>query len=276
MKYIYKTLYSLGLHIGGYFFLTKPENYKYLLGSRGLFSIIDINTLFYQIKRSVTFLNELGKINGFLLFYYSNIDTCPYYLKMFLLNIIYYNFHHGFLDKKWSYGQLSNSFTQIGNLLSSLFYLDVKKSKKYFRYYKLVKKMKIPITHINYEITILLYRILFFTINKRLEGMSWLETLDSVKNYWRFFSFFKYYSFLKNYPDCFIFLNKNNIMNPIIESKYMKIPSILITHDSSNTDLSSYLILSNTRSNIVNIFYIVLFLFSFQHGLLHKYKSIRK
>jgi len=101
MNYIYKTIYSLGLHIGNHSFLTKTENYKYLIGFRKDISIIDVNTLYYQIKKSVLFLSKIGELNGFLLFYYSNIDRCPFYLKLFLLNIIYYSNNHGYIHNKW-------------------------------------------------------------------------------------------------------------------------------------------------------------------------------
>src|SRR5690554_2172340 len=134
MNYIYKTIYSLGLHIGNHSFLTKTENYKYLIGFRKDISIIDVNTLYYQIKKSVLFLSKIGELNGFLLFYYSNIDRCPFYLKLFLLNIIYYSNNHGYIHNKWTYGLLTNSFTHMRYLISNLFYLDVKSGKSsYFK-----------------------------------------------------------------------------------------------------------------------------------------------
>jgi ribosomal protein S2 len=274
MKYIYNTLYSLGLHLGGYYFLTKTENYKFLIGYRNNISIIDINLLLFQIKKSVLFLNEIGKLNGFLLFYCYNISKHSYYLKLFLLNIIYYNFNQAFLDKQWSYGQLSNSFTQIRRLLTSLFYLDAKTKTRYTKKNKIIKNTNKLITHVRYDVCVLLYRILFFSINKRLKGMTWEETLNSVKDYWRFFNFFKYYSFLKNHPDCFICLNDSNILNPLFEAQYLNIPTVFVASDMINTNISSYLIVSNSKSNIISIFYVILFLFSYQAGIFTKYKSI--
>lgn len=274
MRYIYKTIYSLGLHIGNHSFLTKTENYKFLIGYRKGISIIDVNLLYYQIKKSVLFLNKIGELNGFLLFYYSNIDRCPFYLKLFLLNAIYYSNNHGFIHSKWTYGLLSNSFTHMRYLISNLFYLDVKGGTNFTQKDKKIKKKyKAPI-HVGYDIVKLLYRILFFTLSKRLDGMEWLETLESVKNYWRLLDFFKYYSFIKSHPDCFICLNNTNIYNPILEAQYLKIPSVLVTSDSANTNNSSYLVMSGNKSNITNVFYVMLFLFSYQIGKYKKYNSI--
>lgn len=274
MKYIHKTIYSLGLHIGSYQFLTKTENYKYLIGFRKGISIIDVNILYYQIKKSMMFLNKMGELNGFLLFYYSNIERCPFHLRLFLLGTIYYLNNHGFIHNKWTYGLLSNSFTHMRRLISNLFFLDVKggiatsSDRKAIR-----KKYKIPV-HVGYDIVQLLYRVLFFTLNKRLEGMSWSETLNSVRNYWRLLDFFKYYSFKKFHPDCFVCLNDTTIYNPILEAQYLKIPTVLVTSDSVNTNLSSYLVLSNNKSIIVSVFYIMLFLFSYQIGKYKRYSSI--
>jgi ribosomal protein S2 len=208
------------------------------------------------------------------LFYCYNISKHSYYLKLFLLNIIYYNFNQAFLDKQWSYGQLSNSFTQIRRLLTSLFYLDAKTKTRYTKKNKIIKNTNKLITHVRYDVCVLLYRILFFSINKRLKGMTWEETLNSVKDYWRFFNFFKYYSFLKNHPDCFICLNDSNILNPLFEAQYLNIPTVFVASDMINTNISSYLIVSNSKSNIISIFYVILFLFSYQAGIFTKYKSI--
>jgi ribosomal protein S2 len=258
MKSIYNLLFSLGLHIGNYNYLSNLESYKYLLGTRNDVAIFDIQILFHQIRYTSLFLGELGKQKAFLLFYHSNIINFPIYLKFFLINLISLRYNQAFLDQKWSFGQLSNSSTQIRILFDSLFYLDTKSKKERKHVYSI------------YE---LLHRILFFTIYKRLEGVSWDDTFDSVKKYWRLFYFFKYYSFCKVSPDCLLFINTNNLQIPTLEAESINIPTVLVGNNSINLK-SSYLITSNNSSYLVSIFYFVLFLNNYNLGVLDIYKKI--
>nr|YP_009118144.1 ribosomal protein S2 [Stachyamoeba lipophora]AJF22909.1 ribosomal protein S2 [Stachyamoeba lipophora] len=254
MNSIFGLLLNLGMHIGSYSHLTKTSNYIYLLGNRKNFSIIDIQSILYQIKRTLFFLKELGKINSFLLFYHSNIQHFPFYFKLFLVHFLNIRYKQGFVDQPWSYGQLSNLFTQIRHLFYTLFYLDsdLKDNRK----------------KIEYSFYNLFHRLLFFTLYKRLTGVSWLSNFNSVKKFWRFFFFFKYYSFCKDFPDSFIYLNGNNSQIPIVEAETMHIPSILVSNTSISSVGSSYFILSNVSSLIITLFYFILFMNSYNYGLL--------
>lgn len=258
MNSIYNLLFSLGLHIGSYNYISNVESYKYMLGTRNDVAIFDAQILFYQIRNVSFFLNELGRHKSFLLFYHSDITNLPLYLRLFLINLISLRYNQAFLDQKWSFGQLSNSVTQVKNLFISLFYLDTKEENEMWYVY---------------DIYTLLHRILFFTIYKRLEGVSWDDTFDSVKKYWRMFYYFKYYSFCKLTPDSLLYINANNLQIPTLEAESINIPTVLVANNTTNLK-SSYLITSNSTSYLAGLFYFILFLHSYNLGLLDLYKKV--
>jgi ribosomal protein S2 len=258
MKYVFNLFFNLGLHIGTYNYLTLPKSYKYLLGVRNNIAIFDLQQIYYQLRTVNSFLYELGREKAFLLFFNSKIVSLPIYFKLFLLNIVSMQFNHAFVQQKWSYGQLSNSKTQIEMLVSTLFYLDAKGGE-----YSII----------GYSIYDLLYKLLFFTIYKRLEGVSWLDTYNSVRKYWRFFYFFKCYSFSKLLPDALVYINTKNFKVPTLEAESQFVPVVLVGSNAVEC-YASYVITSNNISYLVGLFYFVLFLYSYNYGLASFYKRI--
>jgi Ribosomal protein S2 len=259
MKFLSTLLSSLGIHIGTYNYLTNPESYKYLLGVRNEIAIFDLQQVYYQIRAVSSFLYELGTSGSFLLFFHSKVEELPIYFKLFLLNLISMQYRHGFVEQKWSYGQLSNATTQIQLLLTSLFYLDAIDTAENKVYYSL------------YD---LLYRLLFFTIYKRLEGVSWLDTYNSVRKYWRFFYFFKCYSFSKLLPETLVYVNTSNFQVPTREADSQSIPVVLVGNNAVDL-VASYVISSNTVSYVVSLFYLVLFLYSYNYGFFNILERIK-
>jgi Ribosomal protein S2 len=259
MKYVYKLFFNLGLHIGTYNYLTLPESYKYLLGVRHNIAIFDLQQIYYQLRTINSFLYELGKKKSFLLFFHSKIESLPVYFKLFLINLISMQYNHAFVEQKWSYGQLSNSKTQIDMLVSSLLYLDATGGE-----YSII----------GYSVYDLLYKLLFFTIYKRLEGVSWLDTYNSVRKYWRFFYFFKFYSFNKLLPDALLYVNNKNFKVPTYEAESQSIPVILVGNNAV-VCYASYVVISNNISYLVSLFYFVLFIYSYNCGLSSVYKRLK-
>lgn len=259
MQFLFILLSNLGIHIGTYNYLTNPAAYKYLLGVRNEIAIFDLQKIYYQIKTVNSFLYELGTEKAFLLFFHSKIEELPLYLKLFLINLVNFQYGHAFIEQKWSYGQLSNATTQMHVLLISLFYLDA------------ADKDKIQASYSFYD---LLYRLLFFTIYKRLEGVSWIDTFESVERYWRFFYFFKFYSFNKWLPDTLLYVNTLNFQVPSIEAASKFIPVVLVANNAVQFN-ASYLITSNTISYVVSLFYFALFLNSYRSGVLSLVDGIR-
>jgi hypothetical protein len=227
------------------------------VGIRYNVTIFDIQLLMYQIRNSLFFVRQLGYNNALLLLYHSNIVNFPIYFKLFLIDLLHLKNQHSFAYKKWSYGQLSNSFTQITKLFEILFYLDVSKDKE---------------NHDDYSTYDILHRLLFFTLSKRLEGMSWIETFNSVYNYWRFFYFFQYYSLRRLQPDCFIYINTHNLVIPILEAEYLNIPTLLVANDSIDLK-SSYLIVSNNMTYLNSVFYLSLFNSAYRMGKLSLFSN---
>ncbi len=258
MKYVYTLFFNLGLHIGTYSYLTLPESYKYLLGVRNNIAIFDLQQIYYQLRTVNSFLYELGRDKAFLLFFHSKIESLPIYFKLFLINIISMQYNHAFVEQKWSYGQLSNAKTQIDMLVSSLLYLDATGG---------------DYSIIGYSVYDLLYKLLFFTIYKRLEGVSWLDTYNSVRKYWRFFYFFKCYSFNKLLPEALLYINNKNFKVPTYEAESQSIPVVLVGNNAVEC-YASYVITSNNTSYLVSLFYFVLFLYSYNYGLASIYKRI--
>jgi hypothetical protein len=259
MKLLSTLLSNLGIHIGTYNYLTNPESYKYLLGVRNEIAIFDLQQVYYQIRTISSFLYELGSNRSFLLFFHSKIEELPIYFKLFLLNLISIQNGHAFVEQKWSYGQLSNATTQIQILLTSLFYLDAAETDN---------------VKLSYSLYDLLYRLLFFTIYKRLEGVSWLDTYNSVRKYWRFFYFFKCYSFSQLLPEALLYVNTSNFQVPTREADSQFIPVVLVGHNAVEL-VASYVISSNTISYVVSFFYFVLFLYSYNYGFLNVVDRIK-
>lgn len=259
MKFLSLLLRNLGLHIGVYNYLTIPDAYKYLLGIRNEIAIFDLQQIYYQIRTISSFLYELGNEKAFLLFLHSKSDELPIYLKLFLLNLINFQYDHAFVEQKWSYGQLSNATTQIQVVLTSLFYLDA---------------ADVDDVRYSYSLYDLLYRLLFFTIYKRLEGVSWLDTYNSVRRYWRFFYFFKCYSFSKLLPESLVYINTSNFKVPIIEAESKSIPVVLVGNNAVEL-YASYVIMSNNISYIISLFYFTLFLYSYNYGVLNIIKKVK-
>lgn len=259
MKLLASLLSNLGIHIGTYNYLTLPESYKYILGIRNDVVIFDLQQIYYQIRTVSSFLYELGTAKAFLLFFHSKIEELPIYFKLFLLNLISIQHGHAFVEQKWSYGQLSNAVTQIQILLTSLFYLDAADNSS---------------TQNSYSLYDLLYRLLFFTIYKRLEGVSWLDTYNSVIRYWRFFYFFKCYSFSKLLPETLVYINTSNFKVPTREADSQSIPVVLVGNNSVEL-VASYVIMSNSISYVVCLFYFVLFIYSYNYGLLNYINSLK-
>jgi ribosomal protein S2 len=259
MKFLSTLLTSLGIHIGTYNYLSTPESYKYILGVRNDIAIFDLQQIYYQIRTVNSFLYELGTSKSFLLFFHSKIEELPIYFKLFLLNLISMQHGHSFVEQKWSYGQLSNSVTQLQILLTSLFYLDAADDRD-------IKA--------SYSLYDLLYRLLFFTIYKRLEGVSWLDTYNSVRKYWRFFYFFKCYSFSKLLPETLVYINASNFQVPTREADSQGIPVVLVGNNSVEL-VASYVVMSNTLSYVVSLFYFVLFLYSYNYGMMDVISRIK-
>ena len=259
MKFISALLWNLGLHIGTYNYLTTRETFKYILGIRNNIVIIDPQSIYFQLRTSTRFLNELGKQASFLIFFHSRIEFLPMYIKLFLLNLINIQHRQACVEQKWSYGQLSNHETQMKVLLTSLFYLDAGAQKN----------------EEGYTMYELFYRLLFFTIYKRLEGISWMDTYDSVKKYWRFFYYFKFYSFTEWLPDSIVYINNKNFNIPIKEAESQSIPVIHIANNSIELN-ASYILISNNTGYLISIFYFVLFIYSYIYGFNSIYLKLNK
>jgi hypothetical protein len=258
MSKLIPILWQMGLHIGMYNYLTIPESYKYILGIRNNIAIFDLQQIYHQIRIATSFLYHLGRQYSFLLFTHSTIENMPVYVKLFLIHVINIQQRQAFTELKWSYGQLSNAFTQIQLLLTIIYYLDVKASKKRRR--RSIKHSE------GYNFYQLMQHLLFFTIYKRLEGVSWLDTYNSVARYWRMFYFFKFYSFLRDIPDALLYINNNNNILPTVEAETSQIPAVVVGSNAI-TMHASYVITSNTISYVIGVFYFMLFISSFKYGL---------
>ena len=103
----------------------------------------------------------------------------------------------------------------------------------------------------------------------KVNNLNYKKYSLKIKKYWRVFSFLRSFSIVYTLADTFICFNPNNNLVPVYEISKLNIPIVGIV--DTNTAYASHVtfpIFSNDDSLLLNIFYINLFLNSFNIGLL--------
>lgn len=280
------TLLELGVHIGHIKNLTLSINNENVLGTRHGFDIIDIRKSVWSLKNTLSFLYNIGKDHGLLLFHYTSLDQYHFYIRLLLINLIVNESHQSFFDERWSFGQLSNFKIHAVQLLNQLFFSTEQKSTKkekgrrsrYKRKFIDFKSRAIQVlNNVDYNelrFLDLLLRVLFYTYFKRIEGIEWENHFAKMNKYWRFFIFFKFFKSFLTMPDVLILVNPDNVKAPIIESVSLKIPVVSLVDTNTSLYGITYPVYTNDDSIIVAFFYFKLFLNSYTLGKTNKYENI--
>lgn len=139
-KSLISKLYSYNMHIGSISFYNSRLSY-YIFGKRYNFYIIDLNKVFFLLKKALFFLDNLALNNGSLLFHYSNYMNLNIIYKCVLLSICK-NSSQQLITYNWIYGSIGNFFFSFFLLIKEITSLWLKRhnylfnlSKKFNFYY---------------------------------------------------------------------------------------------------------------------------------------------
>jgi small subunit ribosomal protein S2 len=243
-----KILYELGVHIGESTNKVYPINSFFILGKRNYLHIIDIQITIFFLKKACFFVRSLGLKNSNLFFYYTNIISLDKRIVSFFIYHLYKN-NHSFVFNSWRHGLFSNFYTQALDVLIDLF-PEKRESNYYFKF------------------TSLLLKMIFFSLQTREVGTTWQIHLKNINKYWRFFSFYCFFKNLNILPETSIIMNSNNLISPIKECSFLKIPVVGITDTNSISNYFTYPIPSNDNSFIIAVFFFILFINCYQKGQL--------
>lgn len=260
---LFDLMLSIGIHIGNIRFILHSFYKPFIVGYRNNYCIFDINKIIFFFKRALFFFYNLGLMNNLYLFYmHSNMQLNISYLLYFIKEIN--STRNMIFTERWSYGQLSNTYTSCSILFTDIF--TFKETNRNYKSY-------LPYNKINFYN--FFFSLLHFTFYKRIPGMEWETHIKRIEKYWRFFLFFKFYRYLNRFPDVFLFFSTYNFPIPAIEAKNLKIPCVgNLDIDFKYYTYLSYPLLGNSQSVFIFLFYFIMLSSFYKKGRLSFYSSI--
>lgn len=256
-RFLLDTLMQLGVHVGNPKTVCNNKTTSFILGARHQYNIIDIRYTVSYLNKALSFLKNVGSLQGALLFYSGSLASSNSYTKLYCLTLLD-STPHSIFDEKWSFGQLSNFKVQAQRILYKLFYIQNMQKKK--------RITKQQLYFMNLRWLDLLTRLVFYTYFKQITGVSWELHFQSVLKYWRFFIFFKFFKNLLLLPDVLILINPQNYKSPSLEATVLKIPVISLVDTDTNTTGITYPIPSNDDSLLISVFFFRLFINAYNVG----------
>jgi len=253
-SYFNNLLLQIGVHIGEFTNKIYPINSFFILGKRNHLHIIDIQITIFFLKKACFFIQSLGIKNSNLFFYYTNIASLDKRIVSFFIYHLYKN-NHSFIFNSWRHGLFSNFYTQALDILIDLF--PEKRESNY-----------------NFRFTTILLKMIFFSLQTREVGTKWYTHLKNIIKYWRFFSFYSFFKNLNILPEVAIIMNSNNVLSPVKECSFLKIPVVGLVDTNTISNYFSYPIPSNDDSFIIAVFFFILFINCYKKGQLKNYSLI--
>lgn len=277
-------LNSLGIHLGHSNLETNSFMYNNIICVVHQNDIINFSKSIFSLRRVLSVVRLYGSLNARLLFHTTNLHLYNVYIRLYLVNLLVLENRHSFFDEQWSFGQLTNFSNQCYRVLNRLFYykdrltLSREKVNPVLSFNRSFPERLKDLRALRYFNNIhwldLLNRIIFYTVYKRIVGVSWSVHVVKMDKFWKLFKFYKFFKNFVSFPDIFLLCDPTNSNLPKIESSSNLIPVISIVDSNSKPQQVTYPLYSNDDSVLLVLFYFSIFCNSYNLGKLKVYNSV--
>jgi ribosomal protein S2 len=253
---LYRLLIQLGCHLGHT--SSRQIDNRLPVLSFNKYSFFNIFETINSLQRASLFVKLLGSYTASLLIHNTQLYKFPTEYQLFYVNMCT-DSRLSIVENKWEYGQISNIITQALKIIEQLFFVQVKSISS------LLSK--------NPNFLDILYRVIFFSHYKKIEGVNWINHFGKIAKYWRLIHSYKFFKNFKQIPDCLLLVNPSNVVAPLREMNLYNVP-IVSTVDSNQTIKGvTYPIYANDDSIILNFFFLKILVKSYQKGVQESYKN---
>lgn len=253
---LHKLLIQLGCHLGHT--ASKQIDNRLPVISSNKYIFFNMFHTISSLQRASLFIKLLGSFNANLLIHSTQLYKFPIEYRLFYVNICT-DHRLSIVENKWVYGQISNIITQALKIIEQLFFIQVKSIN--------------TTSNKNPNFLDILYRVIFFSHYKKIEGVNWVNHFTKIVKYWRLLHSYKFFKNFRQIPDGLILVNPSNVIAPLREMNLYYVP-IISTVDSNQTIKGiTYPIYMNDDSILLNFFLLKILVKSYQKGVQGSYKK---